>query len=422
MRHQFNHGPAIAVLDTGHAAPALAGTVNDRLSALGQRGLALRIWLSTSAVNVLLLGVCIAGILRGGVSGPLLAATFFGFVINVYLWSMLRTRVVRPLHEALDGARAIATGDLSVTFTARSNDEMGQLMRAMQQMRDNLVAVIGDVRDSARTVSGATGRIATGNRELSGRTVAQAASLEQTAASMEQFAATVKENADNSLRGRDLADVASRVAVHGGAAVDDVTATMKQINTSSHHIADILGVIQGISFQTNILALNAAVEAARAGEQGRGFAVVAGEVRALAQRTSVAAKEIGQLIEVSVGRVGTGMQQVERAGQTMRDVVDAVQQVVLIMQDISRASQEQSIGIDQVNQAVARLDTVTRQNAIQVEEAADAAASLDLQAASLERAVSVLDLGGAQAHPAAPARSAGRRPATTALAVRALAA
>ena len=340
-----------------------------------------RIWLATSVVNVLQVGVCLA--VLGGQAGPLsatsyaiLGATFTGLVINVLLWNMMRVGVWQPLARSLAGARAIAAGDLSCSFDTRSTAEMGQLQRALQQMNSNLIATIRDVRANVQTMGVATRSIAASNDELSGRTEAQAASLEETASSVEQFAATVKQNADSSVQANALAAAASSVAVQGGAIVADVIDTMGAINTSSRKIVDIIGLIESIAFQTNILALNAAVEAARAGEQGRGFAVVASEVRNLAQRSATAAKDIKQLIDVSVGNVGTGMVQVQRAGATMEQVVASVQQVTTIMQDIERASHEQSIGVDQVNAAIAHMDKVTQQNASMVEQGAAATRSL----------------------------------------------
>jgi aerotaxis receptor len=301
--------------------------------------------------------------------------------------------VLQPLGKALNGARAIAAGDLSGSFETESTDEVGQLLRALQQMNSNLIATIRDVRINVETMAVATRQIAVGNMDLSGRTESQAASLEETASSIEEFSSTVKQNADNSVQANELALAASKVAVQGGEIVADVITTMDEINTSSKKIVDIIGLIEGIAFQTNILALNAAVEAARAGEQGRGFAVVAGEVRNLAQRSSLAAKDIKQLINISVGKVSAGMLQVNRAGATMEQVVSSVQQVTTIMQEISIASREQSIGVDQVNQAIAHMDQVTQQNAALVEEAAAAATRLADEAASLSQAVSLFNFG-----------------------------
>jgi aerotaxis receptor len=269
-------------------------------------------------------------------------------------------------------------------------------------MNSNLIATIRDVRVNVETMAVATRQIAAGNADLSGRTEAQAASLEETASSVEQFSSTVKQNADNSEQANKLAQSASQVAVQGGEIVADVIATMDEINSSSRKIVDIIGLIEGIAFQTNILALNAAVEAARAGEQGRGFAVVAGEVRNLAQRSATAAKDIKNLINVSVGKVSAGMVQVDRAGATMKEVVASVQQVTAIMKEISVASHEQSIGVDQVNSAIAHMDQVTQQNAALVEEAAAATASLAMEAGGLTQAVSLFKFGPARAARRAP--------------------
>jgi aerotaxis receptor len=371
------------------------------LHRLGNVSLRMRIWLATSVVNVLQVAVCVASLT--GHEGPItlqsyaiFGATFVGLLINVFLWYTLRVNVLQPLERSLAGARSIAAGDLSCSFDTRSTDEMGQLQRALQQMNSNLVATIRDVRINVETMAVATRQIAAGNMDLSGRTEAQAASLEQTASSVEQFSATVKQNADSSVQANTLAENASAVAVQGGAIVAEVINTMDDINTSSKKIVDIIGLIEGIAFQTNILALNAAVEAARAGEQGRGFAVVAGEVRNLAQRSATAAKDIKNLIEISVGKVGNGMTQVHRAGATMKQVVESVQQVTAIMQDIATASREQSIGVDQVNSAIAHMDQVTQQNAALVEEAAAAANSLAQEATGLTQAVSLFKFGPAR--------------------------
>jgi aerotaxis receptor len=368
------------------------------LSRLMHTSLALRIWLATSVVNVLQVIVCAAALMSGGGghSYAIFGATFAGLLINVFLWYTLRVSVLRPLDQALQGARAIAAGDLSGAFETEATDEVGQLLRALQQMNSNLIATIRDVRVNVETMAVATRQIAAGNADLSGRTEAQAASLEETASSVEQFSSTVKQNADNSAQANQLALNASTVAVQGGEIVADVIATMDEINSSSRKIVDIIGLIEGIAFQTNILALNAAVEAARAGEQGRGFAVVAGEVRNLAQRSATAAKDIKNLIDVSVGKVSAGMVQVDRAGATMKEVVASVQQVTAIMQEISVASREQSIGVDQVNAAIAHMDQVTQQNAALVEEAAAATASLALEAGGLKQAVSLFKFGPAR--------------------------
>ncbi|KQV43093.1 MULTISPECIES: PAS domain-containing methyl-accepting chemotaxis protein [unclassified Duganella] len=360
---------------------------------LSHVSLAMRIWLATSVVNVLQIAVCVAALFADGTSEltrwGIFGATAFGFLINVFLWYTLRTSMLQPLDRALDGARLIAAGDLTGSFDTDSTDEMGQLLRALQQMNNNLIATIRDVRFNIDAMAVATKQIAAGNADLAGRTESQAASLEKTASSIEEFSSTVKANAENSMEANALAVSASDVAVQGGKIVSEVIATMDEINSSSRRVVDIIGLIEGIAFQTNILALNAAVEAARAGEQGRGFAVVASEVRSLAQRSSAAAKDIKQLIEISVEKVSTGMERAQRAGATMGQVVNSVKQVTTIMHEISTASREQSIGVDQVNQAVNHMDQVTQQNAGLVEEAAAAAISLADEAGHLRDAFSL---------------------------------
>jgi len=386
------------------------------LSRLSHISLRMRIWLATSVVNVLQTAVCIATLV--GHEGPIsttsyaiFAATFLGLLINVFLWYTLRVNVLQPLERSLKGARSIAAGDLSCRFDTRSTDEMGQLQRALQQMNSNLIATIRDVRNSVETMAVATRQIAAGNQDLSGRTEAQAASLEETASSVEQFSATVKQNAESSQQANALAEAASCVAVQGGAIVSGVIATMDDINASSKRMVDIIALIEGIAFQTNILALNAAVEAARAGEQGRGFAVVAGEVRHLAQRSAAAAKDIKGLIEISADKVGNGMAQVQRAGATMQQVLSSVQQVSTLMHDIATASSEQSIGVDQVNAAIAHMDKVTQQNAALVEESAAGAASLAQEAVGLTQAISLFQFGAPRGHGAVKvSASAGRSP------------
>jgi methyl-accepting chemotaxis protein len=270
----------------------------------------------------------------------------------------------------------------------------GSLLFSIKRMQDQLTEVVVRIKTSSDAIATASGQIAAGNQDLSSRTEEQASSLEQTAASMEELTSTVKQNADNARQANQLALSASEVAVKGGNVVGQVVDTMASINASSKKIVDIIGVIDGIAFQTNILALNAAVEAARAGEQGRGFAVVASEVRNLAQRSGAAAKEIKGLIDDSVGKVDMGSALVGEAGKTMAEIVGSVKRVTDIIGEITAASQEQSTGIEQVNQAIAQMDQVTQQNAALVEEAAAAAQSMQEQAASLVEAVSVFKLDG----------------------------
>jgi methyl-accepting chemotaxis protein len=302
--------------------------------------------------------------------------------------------VMRSIRHSLGGepqqaaqlAARIASGDLTQAVSLRNNDSHS-MMAAMQAMQDRLQRAIGEIRRSAEAIASATQQIAAGNSDLSQRTEQQAASLQETAASMEQLTATVKQNADNARQASGLANNASDIATRGNDVVSRVIGTMGEINDSSRQIADIIGVIEGIAFQTNILALNAAVEAARAGEQGRGFAVVAGEVRSLAQRSATAAKEIKQLIGASVERVNNGSTLVEQAGATMGEILQAVRRVTDIMGEIAAASEEQSSGISQVGRAVTQMDEVTQQNAALVEQATAAAASLQNQAALLRESV-----------------------------------
>ena len=310
-----------------------------------------------------------------------------GVAIGMLLGWLVTRGIVRPLQQAVNAARQVAAGDLTTDIKVATRDETGDLMGALKEMNESLARIVRDVRDGCESIASASSQIAQGNSDLSQRTEEQASSLEETAASMEELTSTVQQNANNASQADRLVEQASAVALRGGEVVDGVVQTMSAISDSSRRIADITGVIDGIAFQTNILALNAAVEAARAGEQGRGFAVVAGEVRTLAQRSAVAAKEIKALIDESVQRVEGGTRQVDEAGSTMREVVDSVRQVATLVREISSASAEQSSGIGQVNQAVAQMDTVTQQNAALVEEAAAAAASMQEQAGRLAQEV-----------------------------------
>jgi methyl-accepting chemotaxis protein len=313
---------------------------------------------------------------------------------GVLAWRLTRSITV-PLRDAVALANAVARGDLSIRVGHVAKDETGELMAALNAMTGKLNALVSRVRGGADSIATAAAEVATGNLDLSSRTEQQAGSLEESASALEQLTGTVRNNADNARQGSALAAGASSVAARGGAVVGQVVATMGEIDESARRIVDIISVIDGIAFQTNILALNAAVEAARAGEQGRGFAVVAGEVRALAQRSATAAREIKALIDTSVEKVGNGTRLVGEAGATMQEVVASVQRVSDIMSEISAASREQSIGIEQVNGAIAQMDQVTQQNAALVEEAAAATESMQEQAHSLAEAVSVFRLDAA---------------------------
>ena len=360
------------------------------------------------------------------VRAVMIALAIAGVAIGMLLGWLVTRGIVRPLSEAVSAARQVAAGDLTADIRVATRDETGDLMAALKAMNESLARIVKDVRDGCENIASASSQIAQGNSDLSQRTEEQASSLEETAASMEQLTSTVQQNANNAGEADRLVSQASSVAVRGGEVVEGVVQTMSAISDSSRRIADITGVIDGIAFQTNILALNAAVEAARAGEQGRGFAVVAGEVRTLAQRSAVAAKEIKALIDESVNRVESGTRQVDEAGRTMREVVDSVRQVATLVREISGASEEQSTGIGQVNQAVSQMDTVTQQNAALVEEAAAAAASMQEQATRLAQEVRrfKVDAGGATAVQAqarllpAERTATARKPAAAATAAR----
>jgi methyl-accepting chemotaxis protein len=314
-------------------------------------------------------------------------------------WLVSRN-LVNAASRAVAQAERIADGDLSHPVQIDSHDEMGKLLDALGKMQDKLRGIVAGVRQNAEGVATASAEISQGNNDLSGRTEEQASALEETAASMEELSSTVKQNADNARQANQLALSASTVAVSGGEVVNRVVSTMKGINDSSKRIADIIGTIDGIAFQTNILALNAAVEAARAGEQGRGFAVVAAEVRSLAQRSAEAAKEIKTLISTSVERVEQGTALVDQAGTTMQEVVSSIKRVTDIMGEISAASTEQSAGVAHVGEAVTQMDQATQQNAALVEESAAAAESLKVQARQLVDAVAVFKLSSGEAPPA----------------------
>jgi methyl-accepting chemotaxis protein len=319
-------------------------------------------------------------------------------VIGVLMAIWIIHSITRPIVQAVKIARAVAAGDLSLEFDSTGHNEIAQLLQALQDMQTGLIQVVYTVRQGSDSVSIASSEIAQGNHNLSARTESQASSLEQTAASMEELSSNVKHNAASAREANQLAVSASSVAVKGGQVVGQVVETMKGINDASKRISDIISVIDGIAFQTNILALNAAVEAARAGEQGRGFAVVASEVRSLAGRSAEAAKEIKSLINASVTRVDQGSAQVDLAGATMAEVVSAIKRVTDIMGEISAASSDQSLGVSEIGTAIHQMDQVTQQNAALVEEMAAAASSLKSQAQALVQTVAVFKLGASDAH------------------------
>ncbi|WP_370678600.1 methyl-accepting chemotaxis protein [Comamonas sp. GB3 AK4-5] len=322
----------------------------------------------------------------------LLTLAALALAMGVFAAWRLTVGITRPLQNAVSVARRVADGDLSADIQSHGSDETGQLLQALHDMNASLGRLVGQVRQGTDSIATASGQIAAGNHDLSARTEEQASSLQQTAASMEELTSTVKQNADNAHQANQLALSASDVAVKGGQVVSQVVETMGAITDSSKKIADIIGVIDSIAFQTNILALNAAVEAARAGEQGRGFAVVAGEVRTLAGRSAEAAKEIKALISNSVDKVQEGSQQVNEAGQTMQEIVHSIQRVTDIMGEITAASHEQTSGIEQINRAVVEIDLVTQQNAALVEESTAAAQSMQQQTTELSQMVSVFRL------------------------------
>jgi len=388
--------PAVAALranDHPKAASIMRGPMNDLFAALAgsadklmqyNEDIAKKEYQKNQTIYVWVRNSCVSG---------MLFAVILGTIICIWL---LRA-IVHPLSDAVAIARAVAAGDLTNDIVVTTSDETGQLLQALKEMNASLVKIVSEVRGGTETIATASSQIASGNLDLSARTETQASSLEETASSMEELTSTVKQNADSAYQANQLALSASQVAVKGGSVVAQVVDTMGSINESSRKIVDIIAVIDGIAFQTNILALNAAVEAARAGEQGKGFAVVATEVRQLAQRSAAAAKEIKSLIDDSVEKVDTGAKLVDEAGATMQEIVDSVKRVTDIMGEISIASKEQTDGIQQVNQAINQMDEGTQQNAALVEEAAAAAASLQEQAITLSHVVSVFKLG--EEHP-----------------------
>jgi methyl-accepting chemotaxis protein len=326
------------------------------------------------------------------VTVELLTIVALAFAASLGIALFMSARIVRPLNNAIGIAGRIAAGDLTTEITLKGSDETAKLLGALRDMNASLKRIVGEVRTSTDMVATASREIAQGNSDLSSRTEQQASALEETSASMQQMAATVGQNAQNAKVANELAAEASTVAGKGGNVVREAVGTMNGITESSKKIADIIGVIDGIAFQTNILALNAAVEAARAGEQGRGFAVVASEVRSLAQRSAAAAKEIKQLITDSVSKVEAGSRQVNDAGRTMDEIVASVKKVSALIAEIAAASQEQAQGIEQVSETMTQLEKVTQQNAAMVEEASAAAGSLEIQSQALSSAVATFRL------------------------------
>jgi methyl-accepting chemotaxis protein len=345
------------------------------------------------------------------VMGDRLTMTTYGILAAVLVlavliaWTTTRS-ITGPLNEAVAVARRVASGDLTSVVKPQGNDEAAELLAALRDMNDGLGRMVTQIRSGAESIAVGAGQVAAGNQSLSSRTEEHASSLEETASTLEEFTTTVRQNAEHARQASTLAGTASATAEKGGEVVSKVVTTMQEVTTSSKRISDIIGVIDGISFQTNILALNAAVEAARAGEQGRGFAVVASEVRNLAQRSAASAKEIRGLIEESVGRVENGARLVEQAGKTMDELVGSVKRVAEIMTEIAAASHEQSSGIEQINKAITQMDTVVQMNASLVEEATAAATSMANQATGLARAVAQFRLDDGAAAPAqAPAQA-----------------
>ena len=396
------HAPVAAYLDAAQQVVAAAATDVDgaRLASVGLQAAFgdLEVKLAALSDAIEKNGDTLTAAAQAGVRQTAMAigAAWLTTVLALALGALwLARRMTLPMAAAVGAAEHLARGDLTVPIHAAGNDETRQLLAALQRMQASLAGIVQGVQHNADQVATASAQIAQGNLDLSSRTELQASALQQTAATMDELGATVRANAENARMASELAAGASSVAARGGAVVGEVVETMKGINDSSRRIADIIGTIDGIAFQTNILALNAAVEAARAGEQGRGFAVVAGEVRSLAQRSADAAREIKALITASVERVEHGSSLVGRAGATMGEIVAAIQRVNDIVSEISTASSEQSNGVAQVGQAVTELDRGTQQNAALVEQSAAAAESLKLQAQKLVDAVAVFKLAGA---------------------------
>ena len=410
-------------LEIRHGAARKTGLLA-KLAAIRHISLAKRTALSLgfTALTSLLLAIAAfspAFASSAGLQRSIAALALLSTAVTMHFWFYLYQAVIEPIKDATRITRTLAGGDLTASINTERHDDVGRLLRSMHQLNVNLHSIIGDVRKNFAHISVATKELAAGNMDLSDRTESEASALEETASSMEELAATVEQNTDNAVQANALAKNASVIAEKGGAIVSGVVSTINEISSSSKKIVDIIGIIDSIAFQTNILALNAAVEAARAGEQGRGFAVVATEVRNLAQRSAAAAKEITQLIKVSVEKVDAGTVLAEQAGKSMGDIISSIRQVSDIMDEISSASREQSDGISQVNTAVTQLDEVTQQNAALVEQAAAATASLEEQTIRLTQALVVFKLKtDTPANPRAkPAARPGPKPAPAQVAV-----
>ncbi|MBS1169460.1 MAG: aer [Burkholderiaceae bacterium] len=394
----------------GNAVPASALGF---LRGLRNLSVSARLTLSFGALFVLfLIGAALAWMAQGGNQTMLygaLAAAGAGAVLSVIVALLLRGSIVKPMETMLGDIEQMSSGDLTGRIAAHGNDEIGRIAQALRVLQINIKLLVGQITEATEMVNSGANEIASGNLDLSARTESQASSLEETASAMEQLTSTVRQNSDNAQEATQLVHATSEIAVKGGDAVSQVVDTMGSIKESSHKIVDIISLIDGIAFQTNILALNAAVEAARAGEQGRGFAVVATEVRSLAQRSAAAAREIQTLINDTVGRIDAGAETVDEAGKTMVEIVDSVKRVSMLMGDISASSREQSAGIEEVNTAIVQMDQITQQNAALVEEAAAAAQSMREQADKLTGLVDsfkIMSGGGrmARRQPAKPAR------------------
>jgi aerotaxis receptor len=375
-----------------HRGEAIKTGLAGKFAALKHISLAQRINFNIGFVILVLSAISVTAWTSG--AHPLLGTgTALAIAAMLHFWYSLHQAVVLPIQAAIKATRIMAGGDLTTRTETTRHDEIGQLLLALRQLNINLDSIIGDIRSNFSHISAATQEVTAGNMNLSTRTEAQAANLEETAASMEQFTSTVQQNSSNSIEASNFASEATAIAEKGGIVVGKVVNTMHEIDTSSRKIVDIIGLIDGIAFQTNILALNAAVEAARAGEQGRGFAVVATEVRSLAQRSAAAAKDIKSLIDVSVAKVDEGAALADEAGRNMNEIIAAIKRVADIMGEISLASREQSAGIGQVNDAITQMDEATQQNAALVEEAAAAAGILEQQTLGVMNALHVFKVG-----------------------------